>query len=340
MDVKLTIHRFVEGKEWTQDYNVTVTTGMTVLEALTQIKEKQDPTLSFTCSCRSSICGACAVRVNGNAELACEMLVEKLVERYQTNELTIQPLGNFKVLRDLIVDWDPKYAELKKIKPALQPKADTSMETGCLQSPAEFNKYKKLAGCILCGSCISECNKNTLNQGDFLPPFAFVKGQKFTADSRDADPKGRLKAIVDAGLWRCFNCQECTAKCPKGLDPAAAIEHLKEATFRYGLADNVGAKHAKAIYDDISESGMLDEAKLNIKSEGFFAAGLRAPMAIRLMKVGKMDPFESHPVNPEIKTIQKLVKAAEAASKDEQGTGTVASGEPLIKGKQVGEVLA
>ena len=68
MDVKLRIHRFVEGKKWVQEYTVAVKTGMTILEALTEIKEKQDPTLSFTCSCRSSICGACAVRVNGNAE--------------------------------------------------------------------------------------------------------------------------------------------------------------------------------------------------------------------------------------------------------------------------------
>ena len=316
MDVKLRIHRFVEGKKWEQNYIVTLKTGMTVLEALIEIKEKQDPTLSFTCSCRSSICGACAVRVNGNAELACEMLVENLVKRYDTNLLTIEPLGNFKVIRDLVVDWDPKYARIKKIKPVVQPKDEFSKETGCKQSPEDFNKYKKYAGCILCGSCVSECNKNTLNQGDFLDPFVFVKAEKLVADSRDKSPEEHLKAVVDAGLWRCFNCQECTAKCPKGLDPAGAIEKLKEATFKKGLDDNVGARHAKAIYDDISESGTLDEAKLNIKSEGFLMAGLRAPMALRLMRVGKMNPLDTHKVNPEIETIRKIVKNAEAAAKE------------------------
>lgn len=316
MDVKLRIHRFVEGKKWEQNYIVTLKTGMTVLEALIEIKEKQDPTLSFTCSCRSSICGACAVRVNGNAELACEMLVENLVKRYDTNLLTIEPLGNFKVIRDLVVDWDPKYARIKKIKPVVQPKDEFSKETGCKQSPEDFNKYKKYAGCILCGSCVSECNKNTLNQEDFLDPFVFVKAEKLVADSRDKSPEEHLKAVVDAGLWRCFNCQECTAKCPKGLDPAGAIEKLKEATFKKGLDDNVGARHAKAIYDDISESGTLDEAKLNIKSEGFLMAGLRAPMALRLMRVGKMNPLDTHKVNPEIETIRKIVKNAEAAAKE------------------------
>ena len=214
MDVKLRIHRFVEGRKWEQNYIVTLKTGMTVLEALIEIKEKQDPTLSFTCSCRSSICGACAVRVNGNAELACEMLVENLVKRYDTTELTIEPLGNFKVIRDLIVDWDPKYARIKKIKPVVHPKDEFSKETGCKQSPADFNKYKKYAGCILCGSCVSECNKNSLNQSDFLDPFVFVKAEKLVADSRDKSPEEHLKAVVDAGLWRCFNCQECNPQSP------------------------------------------------------------------------------------------------------------------------------
>ncbi|MDD6383656.1 MAG: succinate dehydrogenase/fumarate reductase iron-sulfur subunit [Selenomonadaceae bacterium] len=317
MDAKLRIHRFVEGRKWIQDYMVTVKTGMTILEALTEIKEHQDPTLSFTCSCRSSICGACAVRVNGNAELACEILVEKLLERYETDTLTIEPLGNFRVIRDLIVDWDPKYARLKKVRPVLAPKQEFTAETGCKQSPADFDKYKKYAGCILCGSCVSECNKNTLNQKDFLDPFAFVKAEKLVADSRERSPEEHLKAVIAAGLWRCFNCQECTAKCPKGLDPAGAIEKLKAETFRHGLDDNVGARHAKAIYDDIQEFGTLDESKLNIKSEGFFLASLRAPMALRLMHVGKMNPLETHPVNPEIDTVRKLVKAAESASQEE-----------------------
>lgn len=316
MDVKLKIHRFVEGKKWVQDYKLTVKTGMTVLEALTEVKEKLDPTLSFTCSCRSSICGACSVRVNGNAELSCEVLVDTLMKRYETDTLVIEPLGNFKVICDLVVDWDQKYATIKKIKPVVEPKKEFSVETGCKQSPEDFNKYKKYVKCILCGSCVSKCNKSAMNPKDFLSPFVFVKAERLVADSRNRSAKEQLKAIVDAGLRRCFNCQECTAKCPKDLDPADAIEKLKQATFKMGLDDNVGARHAKAIYDDISDSGTLDESKLNIKSEGFIMAALRAPMAIRLMKTGKMNPMKGHPTNSEIETIKKIVKNAEAASKE------------------------
>ena len=221
------------------------------------------------------------------------------------------------MIRDLIVDWDPKYARLKKVKPSLHPKDEFTAETGCLQSPEDFNKYKKYAGCILCGSCVSECNKNALNQDDFLDPFAFVKAEKLVADSRSKSPEEHLKAVIEAGLWRCFNCQECTAKCPKGLDPAGAIEKLKAETFKHHLDDNIGARHAKAIYDDIQTSGTLDESKLNIKSEGYLMSSLRLPMALRLMNVGKMDPLAKHPVNPDIKTIDAIVKAAESADKED-----------------------
>ena len=312
------IHRQSGSRKWIQDYELQATPGLTVLRALMTIKEEQDPTLTFTSSCRMGLCGACAVRVNGNAELACDVPVTDLMQRYETNVLTIEPLGNFRVIRDLVVDWTPKYERLKKSKASFAPKPDVQEEEGSRQSPAEFDRYKKYAACILCGSCVSECNKNRLNQKDFLDPFAFVRAERLAADSTEKSPEEHVKAVVAAGLWRCFNCQECTAKCPKGLDPAGAIEKLRAATFRYHLDDSVGARHAKAIYDDIQESGTLDESKLNIKSEGFLMAGLRAPMALRLMHTGKMNPLEKHPINPEIKTIDAVVKTAEQVAKEEE----------------------
>ena len=288
---------------------------MTILEGFNEIKAKQDPTLSFTSSCRSSICGACAVRVNDNAELACEVLLESLVNRYKTNTLVVKPLGNFRVIRDLIVDWDPKYEKMKKIDPVVEPKAAFSPEKGCKQSIEDFDKYKKYAGCILCGSCVSECNKSALNEKDFLDPFIFVKAAKITADSRDRSPADHLRAVVQAGLWKCLNCQECTAKCPKDLDPAGAIEKLKAASIALASDGSVGANHAKAIYNDIYTKGLLDESKLAVQSEGIFSAALRVPTAYRLMKVGKLNMFEKIPENKEIHQIRQIIDIAEKEDK-------------------------
>ena len=310
MIVTLQIHRYVDEKKWIQEYKIEITKGLTILSALHEIKAKQDPSLSFTSSCRSSICGACAVRVNGHSELACEVLLDALVKRYKTDVLVVEPLGNFRVIRDLIVDWDPKYEKMKKIEPSLHPKAEFTVETGCKQSIEDFDKYKKYAGCILCGSCVSECNKSALNEKDFLDPFIFVKAAKLVEDSRDKDHKQHLKDVIEAGLWKCFNCQECTASCPKDLDPAGAIEKLKEATFKLEMASSVGSNHAKAIYDDIYNTGLLDESKLSVQSEGFISAAFRVPIAYRLMKTGKLDLFEKAPVNKDISKIRSIIDIA------------------------------
>jgi succinate dehydrogenase / fumarate reductase, iron-sulfur subunit len=315
MMITLQIHRFVDDKKWIQEYKLETQKGMTILEGFNEIKAKQDATLSFTSSCRSSICGACAVRVNGNAELACEILLEDLVKRYKTNTLTVEPLGNFRVIRDLIVDWIPKYEKMKKIDPVVRPKAEFTPVKGCKQSIEDFDKYKKYAGCILCGSCVSECNKSALDEKDFLDPFIFVKAAKITEDSRERSPEDHLRAVVQAGLWKCFNCQECTAKCPKDLDPAGAIEKLKAASIALTGDGSVGANHAKAIYNDIYTKGMLDESKLAVQSEGMLSAAMRVPVAYRLMKTGKLNMFEKIPENKEIHEIRQIIDIAEKENK-------------------------
>ncbi|WP_346355723.1 succinate dehydrogenase/fumarate reductase iron-sulfur subunit [Azotosporobacter soli] len=309
MAITLKIQRFLGEKKWEQEYRLEVETGMTVLGALIKIKETMDPTLTFTASCRSSICGACAVKVNDNAVLACETLLADLLKRYASDTLTIAPLGNFTVLRDLMVDWQPKYDRLKKIKPALQPKTEFSASEGCRQSKDEFKKYSKNSECILCGSCVSECNKSNLNSKDFLDPFIFSKAAKFVADSRDKDAVAHLEPAVKDGLWKCLNCQECAAKCPKGLSPAEDIEKMRIATFEKKMSSNEGSDHAMAFYDDVKELGRLDEAKLALKTEGLKSA-LRVPVAYRLMRSGKLNPLEQAKPIGDIEKVRAIMKAA------------------------------
>lgn len=314
MPIRLNIERLNNGKKWTQQYAVELENGMTVLSALIKIKEIQDPTLSFTASCRSGICGACAVRVNGQAVLACETPLKGLLDRYQTDTLTIAPLANFTVLRDLIVDWEPKYARMKKVKPWLLPKEEFSADKGCRQSAAEFKKVQKNSDCILCGACVSECSKASQDSSDFLDPFTFVKAQKYVGDSRDKDALAHLEPAVQEGLWKCMHCQECVAKCPKSIEPAEDIAKLRIATFKKAMSENAGSRHAKAFYDDINEIGRLDETKLAFKTEGVKSV-FRAPFAYRLMRVGKLAPFESAEKIGDLPKVQAILKAAKEGDK-------------------------
>ncbi|MBU2252576.1 MAG: hypothetical protein KKI04_03905, partial [Proteobacteria bacterium] len=52
-------------------YRISVIPGLTVLAMLIRIRDEIDGTLSFRSSCRSAVCGSCAMVINGKIDLAC-----------------------------------------------------------------------------------------------------------------------------------------------------------------------------------------------------------------------------------------------------------------------------
>lgn len=311
------IHRFDGQKQFVQEYAFPYEPGKTILWGLQKIKETLDPTLAFTAVCRQAVCGACAVRVNGQAVLACETPLDDMLKRFG-DTLTIAPLANFTVLRDLMVDWDPKVARLKKVKPWLIPQDQFSAQSGCRQSAANFKKIRQQSDCILCGACASECNKLSADSSDFLEPFIYTKAQKFVADSRDKAAAEHLEGALANGLWRCVHCQECVTKCPKHVAPAEDIAKLRRTSLSMGLTDNPGARHALAFAADLHATGRLNEAKLALRTEGLVKSARRLPFALRLLRKGKLNPVQAMageaPVDG-IAQVRAIMQAAKEADK-------------------------
>lgn len=307
------IERFDGTKNFIQDYTFSHQPGKTILWGLLTIKETLDPTLAFTAACRAAVCGACAVRVNGQALLACATPLDSTLERFGTT-LTIGPLQNFQVIRDLVVDWEPQAARLLAANTWLDPQDEFSAQTGCRQHAADFKKINTQAGCILCGACASECSKLSANNKDFLEPFTYSKVWKFVADTRDKSAAERVKAILAQGLWRCLHCVECSTKCPKGLAPAEDIARLRRLSIKLGYTDNPGARHALAFLQDIEAAGRLNETKLSVRSAGLLGSMAKFPLALRLLRRGKLRPFhfpgkvQGH---AQLKAILKAVRESE-----------------------------
>ena len=107
--MKLTIRRHQEEKSYDETFDVASLRVTTLLSALYEIKAKLDETLTFDAGCRSGICGACAVRVNGREKLACSYIPQ--------NGDRIEPLNYHPVQRGLKVDKTPTQNTLKKILP-------------------------------------------------------------------------------------------------------------------------------------------------------------------------------------------------------------------------------
>lgn len=207
-----------------QEFKVDYNEDWTVLDYLNYIKWNLDGTLSYRRSCRSAICGSCAMTINKVNRLACHTLVKDL----NTRHVTIEPLKSFRVLKDLYVDMDEFFEKIEAIKPWLivnRPLDDKEMH----QTPEEHKIIEKAAECILCGCCTSSCPSYWYNK-DYLGPAAMYKAFRFAFDSRDDALHERLELVNDKnGLFRCHTIFNCVEACPKTLNPTSGISELKKA---------------------------------------------------------------------------------------------------------------
>lgn len=283
-----------KSKRWIEEYKIPYEKGMTLLTVLTTIKEEYDQSFTYTSACRAAICGSCAVQINGQAFLACKTPLDDVLEALMTDTLFFEPLASFEVIRDLVVDWEPKFEKMKKIKPWLNPSNDGSREEGFIQSERDFHKINAASDCILCGVCSSSCSVLESSSDDsYLDPFILNKAFRFVMDSRTANPEEHLRAVLDNDLWKCVHCMECVTKCPKEIDLTSEIASLRSMTMEMGETKNLGARHAYAFYNDIKNKGRLNEATLPMKTEGVFTTmKKRVPLAMRMMAKGKINPLE------------------------------------------------
>ena len=233
--IKFKINRFDPDNSnrghYVSEFDVEVEKGMTLLDCLNEIKWKQDGSLSFRRSCRSGICGSCAMTVNGKNRLACETQVLSL----GTKTIVVEPLRGFDVIKDLVVDLEPLYQKLLVVKPYLITKTPPPSDQERLQSPEERAKLDGLYECILCGACTSSCPSFWADK-DYVGPHALLKAWRFVADSRDEAPKAHLEPIDDKhGVWRCHTIFNCVEACPKELNPTKAIAELRKELVREKL---------------------------------------------------------------------------------------------------------
>ena len=226
MPIRLSIYRFnpeVDSRPRMQDYVLADTDiGPMLLDALLLLKQ-QDDSLGFRRSCREGVCGSDAMNVNGRNVLACILPLKELRQ-----PIVIRPLPGLPVIRDLIVDMTPFFAQYKAVRPWLI-NHDPEPEIERLQTPAERDRLDGLYECILCACCTTACPSFWWNPDRFLGPAALLQSWRFLADSRDQATGERLDELEDPyRLFRCHTIMNCTDVCPKELNPAKAIGHIKQ----------------------------------------------------------------------------------------------------------------
>jgi succinate dehydrogenase / fumarate reductase, iron-sulfur subunit len=194
-----------------------------ILDALHTAKWTIDGTLTFRRSCAHGVCGSDAMVINGANGLACLQLIQNV-----GTEISLEPIRGLPVIKDLVVDMEPFFAQYRSVLPYLINTDDPGYKER-YQSAEDRERFDDTTKCILCACCTTSCPVYWGNP-NYVGPAAIVNAHRFIFDSRDEGTEQRLDILNQkSGVWRCrtaFNCSEC---CPRGIKVTQAIEEVKRA---------------------------------------------------------------------------------------------------------------
>jgi len=214
----------------TQSYEIECQDDWKVLDAINFIKDEVDSSISHRWSCRMAVCGSCGMMVDGEPKLTCKTALSSYGDTVE-----IEPLANFPIVKDLVVELEGFMDKFQRVKPWIisakdeaAKKAATTMKEGTnRQSSEELLEFKQFSMCINCMLCYSACPVVS-NEPDFLGPAAIALGHRYNMDNRDDGAAERNEIFRDEGtVFSCSYANECSEVCPKGVDPAAAVNQAK-----------------------------------------------------------------------------------------------------------------
>jgi len=239
---------FINSEPWVQLYFIANESHSSMLlDNLFYLKNEKDESLSFRRSCREGICGSCAMNINGENALACLYIMKEHLN-VLNNEVRIFPLPHMPVVKDLIVCMKHFYLQYKSINPFLlknsisyvSVKLNKKLASFLFNSSMlltlpkkeniQFDRYllNGLYECILCACCSTSCPSYWWNKDRYLGPAILLQSYRWLIDSRDDFFFSRLAQLDDVyKVGRCHSILNCVSCCPKGLNPAEAINNIK-----------------------------------------------------------------------------------------------------------------
>lgn len=201
-------------------YQLYYKSNWTILDVLLWIRENEDPTLSFEYCCRDGKCGLCSLRLNKEPVLACSQLA--------TKEMLIEPLENFPIIKDLMIDRGEYSENISKERLFLERKEKKGLDDIPEKIEMDCFEWFKIASrCIECFSCISVCPVYKQNFHQFVGPAALILEARHFFDPRDQ--LNRELIITRQGIMNCTNCGRCSQVCPQDIDPMRIIKKMKES---------------------------------------------------------------------------------------------------------------
>ena len=216
-----------------QSYDLDEADGMTLFIALTELREKHDPSLQFDFVCRAGICGSCAMVINGRPGLACRTLTKNLAPT-----ITLAPLPVFELIADLSVNtgkWMRAMSERLETWVHLKEQEIDLSRLEERMDPELAQRIYELDRCIECGCCVAGCGTARMRE-DFVGAVGLNKMARFRLDPRDARTDEDYYDLVgdDDGVFGCMSLLACHDVCPKNLPLATQIAFIRRKMLRTG----------------------------------------------------------------------------------------------------------
>ena len=274
--VQVTIFRYapdLEQEPHYETYQVPYEPAMRILDVLERIVEDQGISLAYRWFCGVKKCGGCGMLVNGRPVLACWEPAEA--------EMLIEPLSNYPVIRDLVVDRRAYDECTTPLEPVLHRKDPYPGFPEPLTS-TQMAGAAEMMNCIECLLCTSVCP----SYGEaFVGPASLVQLAKMALDPRDGDSRA-LTAYSKGQISECVSCYECTQACPTGIQ---VLEHAIDGLRKQIIAEDIGdIAHHNHVYKELTlEQGLVDPVALMLRSKGFRVLS-ELPQALTLLRAGRM----------------------------------------------------
>lgn len=270
------------------------------------------------------------MRINGRSALACKESVGGEIERFASRpsaeipEMTIAPMGNMPVIKDLVVDMQGFWSNLKAVDPYVSTAARQVPEREFLQTPEERSQLNQSGNCILCGACYSECNAREVNP-EFVGPHALAKAYRMVADSRDNQTETRLEKYNEgtSGVWGCTRCYFCNSVCPMEVAPMDQIGKIKNKILSgKNGQESRSIRHRKTLINLVKQGGWIDERQFGLQVVGNSFKDLKglwslAPLGLKMISRKKFPMrFEPSEGVRQVGSLIESVQAHESHSKD------------------------
>lgn len=316
METTFKVYRYdseAGGKPTFQPYTLSLPDDATVLDGLVKIREEMDGSLAFRASCNRGFCGECTLRINRGGRLACITRVASTVTK--DGEVTVEPVRNVRVLKDLVYDVDALlWKKIKSVEPWLRP-AGVSPEREYILPDEQLQPVRNAMKCYYCGLCDEGCTVIPVDRA-FLGPAALTKAYRFVFDPRDGARAERLWALGEPrGMWDCVHCFEADEHCPRGIEPTHRIIDLRDAAVGMGIKSGTKnpqvARHYDSFAASVKKSGWLDEGRLALETWGVGRIFDLLPMAWRAFLRGKLPIPYHHPKRPGAERITRIFEKVE-----------------------------